>query len=128
MKNECPKFKNPFSPGFWLKAWVLVLLGRGELHGYEIMNTFEQLFPEMCPCGDPSQMGRGYKILRILETEGYIQSRWATESGPAKRVYSLTPEGKKIREEVIKSIENNFESVKAFIEFARGKGNRDGKV
>jgi DNA-binding PadR family transcriptional regulator len=35
-----------------------------------------------------------YRHLRGLEADGLVQSEWQTEgSGPAKRIYHLTPEG-----------------------------------
>jgi len=112
----------PFSPGFWLKAWILVILGKEELHGYEIMNKLKDIFPNIFFYNDPSHMGRGYKILRMLEMEGLVQSKWEIiEGGPAKRIYSLTENGRKTREEIIKSIEDNFEFLKNFIEFSKGK-------
>jgi DNA-binding PadR family transcriptional regulator len=35
-----------------------------------------------------------YRHLRGLEADGLVQSEWQTEgSGPARRIYRLTPEG-----------------------------------
>ena len=40
---------------------------------------------------DPASV---YKVLRRLEEDGAVKSEWDTSgSGPAKRVYSITPEG-----------------------------------
>lgn len=37
-----------------------------------------------------------YRTLRGLEKNGYVISRWATRNGgPARRIYSLTPAGKR---------------------------------
>jgi len=109
-----------FSSGFWLKAWILVILGKGELHGYEIMSKLNEVFPGLIKCKGPSHMGRGYKILRMLEMEGLITSKWEmSEGGPARRVYRLTEEGKKVKDEIIKSIEEDLEYIKKFIEFSK---------
>lgn len=36
-----------------------------------------------------------YRTLRLLEENGYVTSGWETEgSGPARRVYTLTPQGR----------------------------------
>ncbi len=122
MKDRFYLKGNPFSSGFWLEAWILVILGKEELHGYEIMNRLNEFLPGFLCCKGPSHMGRGYKILRILEMEGLIKSKWETqEGGPAKRVYSLTEEGKKFREEIIKTIEDNIIFLKKFIEFSKEK-------
>ncbi|MBC7194769.1 MAG: PadR family transcriptional regulator [Caldisericia bacterium] len=109
-----------FSPGFWLKAWILVILGKEELHGYEIMSKLGEIFPNFMKCKGPSHMGRGYKILRMLEMEGLITSRWEmNEEGPARRVYKLTEEGEKFRKELIKGIEKNMEFLNKFINFSK---------
>jgi len=122
MKDRFYLKGNQFSSGFWLEAWILVILGKEELHGYEIMNRLNEFLPGFLCCKGPSHMGRGYKILRILEMEGLIKSKWETqEGGPAKRVYSLTEEGKKFREEIIKTIEDNIIFLKKFIEFSKEK-------
>ena len=114
--------KKGFAPGFWMKAWILVILGKEELHGYEIMNKLEEIFPNFMKCKGPSQMGRGYKILRMLEMEGLITSRWEMdEEGPARRVYNLTEEGEKLRKELIKEIEKNIEFLNKFINFSKEK-------
>lgn len=114
--------KKGFAPGFWLKAWILVILGKEELHGYEIMSKLGEIFPNFMRCKRPSQMGSGYKILRMLETEGLISSRWEmNEEGPARRVYRLTKEGEKVRKELIKEIEKNIEFLNKFISFTKEK-------
>jgi DNA-binding PadR family transcriptional regulator len=114
--------KKGFAPGFWMKAWILVILGKEELHGYEIMNKLEEIFPNFMNCKGPSRMGRGYKILRVLEMEGLISSRWEMdEEGPARRVYNLTEEGEKLRKELIKEIEKNIEFLNKFINFSKEK-------
>jgi len=114
------------SPGFLLRAWILVTLGNKELHGYELMNSSSNMFPGLIIPG-PSGMGRGYRILRMLEMEGLITSRWEVEEpGPARRVYNLTPEGERLREEVISSIEEMKGYIDKFLDFARGKG-KEGK-
>ncbi|MDI6861179.1 MAG: PadR family transcriptional regulator [Caldisericia bacterium] len=110
----------PFSSGFWLKAWILIILGKRCLHGYEIMNKLNSIFPEFFICKGPSHMGGGYRILRMLEEEGLIESKWETqESGPPKRVYWLTENGEKLRERVIKDIEKNIEILNKLLEFSK---------
>jgi DNA-binding PadR family transcriptional regulator len=38
-----------------------------------------------------------YKVLRSLEDAGSIESRWSTqESGPARRYYEITPQGREV--------------------------------
>lgn len=115
-------FLNKFnlSRGFWLRAWILIILGKKELHGYEIMSKLNFLYPDMCICKGPSHMGGGYRILRALEEEGLIESKWETKfGGPPKRIYKLTEEGEKLREKVIKDIERNIEFLNKILEFSK---------
>ena len=76
------------TPKNYLVAWLLVLLQRSQLHGYEIMKELREEF------GIASDHGSVYRMLRRLEAGGYIRSHWSAEDqGPAKRVYELTESG-----------------------------------
>lgn len=113
---------NLFSSGFWIKAWILVILGREELHGYEIMNRLNEFSPGFLSCKRPSHMGRCYKILRMLEMEGLISSKWEMQKeGPARRVYRISEDGERFRKSIIKNIEENLSYIKKFIEFSKEK-------
>ncbi len=58
------------------------------MHGYQILQTLT-IFG--LATFDPSTV---YRTLRRLEKDGLIMSAWETgDSGPAKRVYSLTEAG-----------------------------------
>ena len=112
----------PFSSGFWLKVWILIILGKKQLHGYEILSKLNSIFPDFYTCKGPSRMGGGYRILRILEDEGLIESKWETkEIGPPKRVYWLTEKGKFLRERVIENIERNIEILNKLLEFSKNE-------
>ena len=69
---------------------ILFLLKEEASHGYEIMEKLSNLeFVEMLP--DPSVV---YRHLRRMETEGKVASQLEPGSGgPARKVYSLTPDG-----------------------------------
>ena len=69
---------------------LLLLLAEKSSHGYELTERYSEFgFTE---AGfDP---GAIYRTLRLLESEGFIESRWETRgAGPAKRIYSITPDG-----------------------------------
>jgi PadR family transcriptional regulator, regulatory protein PadR len=73
---------------------VLLLLRERPVHGYELL---EQL-PELT--GERVDMGNLYRFLRLLEADDLVSSEWDDEaSGPSKRVYELTDEGRKLLEE-----------------------------
>lgn len=69
---------------------ILFLLTKNPAHGYEIMDKLATLpFVDAIP--DPSVV---YRHLRNLEEEGKVKSQLEPGSGgPARKVYSLTPDG-----------------------------------
>jgi PadR family transcriptional regulator PadR len=72
-----------------LPAFLLLTLAEGPLHGHGIRAALEELLP-----GYKADAGATYRTLNALEASGEVTSQWATESkGPARKVYTLTPEG-----------------------------------
>jgi len=62
-------------------VWVLAVLAGGPQHGYALALK-------------PGE-GTLYPALRALEGEGYITGAWEIQpSGPARKVYSLTEQGR----------------------------------
>lgn len=75
-----------------LRPAVLALLAREKTHGYNVVQKLKELetFSEAPP--DTSGV---YKALKSMEEEGLISSSWEFgESGPAKKQYALTKDGK----------------------------------
>jgi PadR family transcriptional regulator PadR len=67
---------------------LLLALAKKQAHGYELIELLSQ---EGGATPDP---GNFYRILRVLEEEGYVCSTWDTQNaGPARRVYELTDQG-----------------------------------
>ena len=75
-------------PKDFLRPCLLLLLREGETHGYELLES-------VCVFGfDHSDPGALYRALHRLENDGLVQSGWReSQSGPRKRVYSLTEDG-----------------------------------
>jgi len=69
---------------------LLLLLAEKSSHGYELTERYSEFgFTEAGY--DP---GAIYRTLKLLEADGFIKSRWKTDNtGPAKKIYSITPEG-----------------------------------
>ncbi|MFN3699428.1 MAG: PadR family transcriptional regulator [Dictyoglomus sp.] len=104
------------SPTFWLRAWIVISLSDRELHGYELISSLNEIFPNLLSPG-VGGMGRGYRILRDLEEEGIIIGRWEVEgTGPARKVYRLTSEGEKLKEDILRHIEEMQEYISRFLE------------
>lgn len=61
-----------------------------------------------------------YRTLRQLETNGNVVSEWEVEqSGPARRVYKLTPQGEQHLQEWAAVLEHVSKSMARFVKQAR---------
>lgn len=76
-------------PRNYLRPCLLLLLAEGTSHGYELL---EQLAALGLDRPDP---GRVYRSLRAMDEDGLVHSEWEpSATGPARRTYSLTEEGR----------------------------------
>ncbi len=90
-------------------VWVLAVLADGTRHGYAIAREIEQRSGSALKPGE----GTLYPALRALEQDGHITGEWEIQpSGPARKVYSLTEQG---RAELAKQ-------ARAWHEYARAVG------
>ena len=89
---------------------VLLLLRERPVHGYELL---EQL-PELT--GERVDMGNLYRFLRLLEADGIVRSEWDDEaSGPSKRVYELTGEGRALLDQWADALRQSQTRVDGFL-------------
>ena len=71
---------------------ILAVLSEKPNHGYAIARDIESRSQNALQTGE----GALYPALRTLERTGQVVSRWEMqESGPARRTYQLTDEGRK---------------------------------
>jgi len=72
----------------WLVPVLLLMLRQWSSYGYALMEKMSTFgLAAMNP-------GTFYRTLRQMEKDGMVSSRWDTsESGPARRVYSITVAG-----------------------------------
>jgi poly-beta-hydroxybutyrate-responsive repressor len=74
----------------FVQSSLLLLLQRGEGHGYALMEGLKQLGL----ADDSLNPSVVYRGLREMEEWGWVTSQWDTqESGPSRRVYRITPQG-----------------------------------
>ena len=78
-------------PKNFITPWVLLVLKQWSLHGYLILQQLNRMgFTNV----DHATL---YRELRRLEGQGLVASEWETgESGPARRVYSITDAGEQM--------------------------------
>jgi poly-beta-hydroxybutyrate-responsive repressor len=71
-----------------LQPFLLLLIHQRPGHGYDLI---ERLAAMGVTGVEP---GHAYRVLRNLERERLLTSRWTpSDAGPARRRYELTPEG-----------------------------------
>jgi PadR family transcriptional regulator, regulatory protein PadR len=100
----------------FLQPSILMGLRVKSSYGYELIHTVKQFgFIE-----GQAPPGMVYRHLRQLEEDGFVSSEWKTqEAGPAKRMYSLTPEGEEMLALWIEYMEDQDKKLRNFIEFFR---------
>jgi len=77
----------------FLRPVVMLLLAEEPMHGYELMGRLKE-FGIGQGGMDPSIL---YRLLRLLERAGFAESSLDDSgAGPARKVYSLTPEGMEV--------------------------------
>ncbi|MES9685230.1 poly-beta-hydroxybutyrate-responsive repressor [Bacillus sp. AFS001701] len=87
MNND--KDKNITPSKNFIMPFILLLLSRMTLHGYDLIQKLHAFGFQTL------DQGNLYRLLRQLEKENLVQSKWDTKgSGPAKRCYSITEAGK----------------------------------
>lgn len=94
---------------------VLVLLGDKDRYGYELVQDISYRFE--------ISEGSIYPLLRRLRDEGCV-STYLQESaeGPARKYYSLTAEGKSIRDGLIAEWHEFTDAVNGLLEGANAEG------
>ncbi|MBA2640812.1 MAG: helix-turn-helix transcriptional regulator [Nocardioidaceae bacterium] len=76
-------------PRNYLRPCLLLLLAEGTSHGYELLEQISALGLDRV---DPGGL---YRCLRAMDQEGLVRSAWEpSTSGPARRIYELTDEGR----------------------------------
>ncbi|MGJ5813796.1 PadR family transcriptional regulator [Paludibaculum fermentans] len=96
---------------------VLLLLKRkGRSYGYDLASEM----PEHSLTDAEIERAALYRTLRQLEENGNVASEWETDqSGPARRVYRLTPQGEEHLEEWATVLDHVSKSMAQFVVKAR---------
>lgn len=93
-----------------LRASILLLLGERPGHGYDLI---QRLKPFGFERDDPSRI---YRALRWLEGAGLVRPNWETPAaGPARRVYELTPAGRRTLEACAASLQQRSQVLEEYL-------------
>ena len=114
-------------PGHWhvrarverfVEPSLLLLLRERPLHGYELIERLPELSGE-----ERVDVGNLYRSLRSLEEEGLVTSEWQPDlPGPAKRTYTLTPEGHAVLASWLAAVERLRDGLTMFLDRAEEGG------
>jgi len=103
-----------------LEPALLAALAARPSHGYDLRRAVEELSGGLV-CMDPGGM---YRVLRRLEEESYIVSKWSSgEHGPHRREYELTDQGRSLLRrwaEQLRERERVFRSVIELVDRSLG--------
>lgn len=102
-------------PRNFLQPCLLLLLRERSDHGYELAARLRPMHD-----GD-GDAGGVYRVLRGLERHGLVRSEWQTSDvGPARRTYSITPEGVACLEARARDLAHTHDALHVFLDrFAR---------
>ena len=90
---------------------LLLLLREHPSHGYELADRLRALH-----LADGDSPGI-YRTLRALEKQGLVRSVWrSSAAGPARRTYTLTPEGLAALEAVAREMRDTRRTLDAYLD------------
>ena len=97
----------------YIQPSILMGLNDRSSYGYELIQNIHKFgFLE-----GQAPPGMIYRHLRQLEEDGLVSSEWETEgTGPAKRVYRITADGKEMLTVWIAYMKSRMQKLRGFIE------------
>ncbi len=96
---------------------VMMLLAESPRHGYRIVQ--EAAKTPILAGSRPDRTGV-YRVLRNLERQGFVVSSWElSESGPARKSYRLTAEGRECLARWIETLEGYHRAIGKLLSAAR---------
>jgi len=107
-------------PKNFARPCLLLLLAEAPAHGYELL---DRLRPFGFEVNDPASV---YKSLRQMEQDGLVTSQWELSTrGPARRVYSVTSDGRDLLEAWARTLEQNRAVLTSYLERYRAVESRE---
>ena len=107
-----PQPPGPGKAERYVQPSLLLALKDGPSYGYELITRIAEhgfLSADAPP-------GMIYRHLRRMEDEGLVESRWDVGgSGPAKRIYAITPDGREVLEAWVAYMQRMAARLTAFV-------------
>jgi len=102
-------------PRNFLRPCLLLLIFEGATHGYELLEQVRAL-------GLTSADAAGvYRCLRAMDEEGLLASQWEPSStGPARRIYTVTPQGRTQLDTMTSRLSDTVEALTRFLDRCDG--------
>ncbi|WP_022665990.1 helix-turn-helix transcriptional regulator [Desulfospira joergensenii] len=95
----------------YIQASILMGLCRGASYGYELISTI-QTYGFIEGSAPPGMI---YRHLRQMEEDNLVLSQWETkDAGAAKRIYTITEEGREVLTFWIRFMEDKAEKLNRF--------------
>jgi len=99
-------------PGRHVAAFILLFLTRKPSYGFELLKNFESELPY-----NLIDSAAIYRCLKNLENAESVESTWDTsDSGAAKKIYTITPKGYEVLDEFNKDIKKRHQNLSYFLE------------
>jgi DNA-binding PadR family transcriptional regulator len=99
-------------PGRHTAAFILLFLAEKPSYGLQLLHDFEKNLP-----GNIIDSAAVYRALKTLETNSFVESSWdTTNSGAAKKYYSITERGNQELTKFKIDIELRVRSLDFFLE------------
>jgi poly-beta-hydroxybutyrate-responsive repressor len=108
-----------------LQPFILLVLKGKDSYGYELIEKISEFrFHD-----SPPDVGAVYRNLRAMEKEGWVKSKWDTKgSGPAKRIYRITPQGEEILHGWAITIRKRKEALEQFLKLYQNHYEKESKA
>lgn len=127
MKNQQGKKENNFKISYpeqgLLQLLILKFIYENQSYGYDLIKQIADVSNNSMNI----KSGTMYTTLRRMEKGGFIKSVWREgDIGPSKRLYGLTPQGKRYLNKMLHNISNRIPIVQELLSFY--KKELDGKI
>ncbi|MGB9628894.1 MAG: helix-turn-helix transcriptional regulator, partial [Thermodesulfobacteriota bacterium] len=107
-----------------LQPFILLALKEKDSYGYELIEKISGFRFH----NNPPDVGAIYRTLRNMEKDGLVKSKWDTKgSGPAKRIYRITPQGEEILHGWAITIQKRKEALDQFLKTYQNYYKKDSK-